>query len=265
MSLNLVDTHAHLDMPEFDTDREEVIKRAVESDLKYIITIGINPESNNRAIALAEKYPRVLAGVGFHPQESKKIVEEDIQGLIQIATHPKVVLVGEMGLDFFHQHSPRQEQMQVLQWQLKAARTIGKPVVIHSRQAQAEILPILTEWRQSLNLAAGRPPGVLHCFNLDAAAVQPYLEMGFFLSIGAYSGYPSAAKLRETIKVLPSDRLLIETDCPYLPPQKMRGLRNEPAYSVFTASVLAEVKGLSLAEMARLTTANAQKVFNLPD
>ncbi len=264
LNLNLVDTHAHLDMPEFDSDREDMIKRAQESGVKNIITVGINTESNKRAIALAEKYPAVYAGIGIHPQEAENAIEKDIQSLVEMADHPRVVLIGEMGLDFFRENAPRAEQMRVLRWQLEAAKIIAKPVVIHSRQAQAEILPVLTAWRHSFSPPENRPPGVLHCFNLDIAGVQPYLEMGFYLSIGAYIGYPSSNKLRETVKSLPLDRLLIETDCPFLPPQKMREKRNEPSYAVITAGVLAETTGLTLPELAKQTTANAQRVFGLP-
>ena len=263
MNINVIDTHAHLDMPEFDIDREEMIKRAEQSGLKYIITIGINPESNHRAIALSEKYPFVYAGIGIHPQDSQGVVEKDIEKLIEMAAHPKVVAIGELGLDFFRERSSRVDQMRVLEWQLNAAKKIGKPIVIHCRQAQAEILPVLTAWRNEFSLPGGRPPGVLHCFNLDALSVKPYLDMGFYLSIGAYIGYPSSANLRETVKSLPLDRILIETDCPFLPPQKMRGKRNEPAYSVITAGILAELKGLTFEELSAQTTANACHMFNL--
>lgn len=263
MNINVIDTHAHLDMPEFDTDREEMIKRARESGLKYIITIGINPESNLRAIALSEKYPLVYAGLGIHPQDSQGVIEKDIEKLIEMAVHPKVVAIGELGLDFFRERSSRADQMRVLQWQLAAVKKIAKPIVIHCRQAQAEILPVLTTWRNQYSLPDGRPPGVLHCFNLDGPSAQPYLDMGYYLSIGAYIGYPSSAKLRETVKSLPLDRILIETDCPFLPPQKMRGQRNEPSYSVITAGILAELKGLTIEELGAQTTANALRLFNL--
>jgi TatD DNase family protein len=263
LNINLVDTHAHLDMPEFDNDREAVIERARDSGLKYIITIGINPESNQRAIALAQRYPFVYAGLGIHPHDSKGVNEQDIERLIEMAAHPKVVAIGEMGLDFFREGSPRNDQMQVFQWQLNAVKKIAKPIVIHCRQAQTEILPVLKAWRNEFNLPEDRPPGVLHCFNLDARSAQPYLDMGFYLSVGAYIGYPSSAALRETIKSIPLECIMIETDCPFLPPQKMRGQRNEPVYSLITAGILAELKGLTVEELCNRTTANARRMFQL--
>ena len=263
MSLEIVDTHGHLDMPEFDEDREEVIRRAFEAGVKTIITIGINPESNLKAIQLAERYSNIYAGVGIHPQDSQGTTHETIDHLIQIAQHPRVIAIGELGLDFFREHSSRAAQLKVLGWQLEAAKTIGKPIVIHCRQAQEEFLPILQEWCDGYRVSEGKPRGVLHCFNGDESLARKYIEMGFYLSIGAYLGYPSSANLRENIKAIEISRILIETDCPFLPPQKMRGKRNEPAYAAFTARILAEIKGVSIEEIGQITSDNARRVFNI--
>jgi TatD DNase family protein len=261
--LKIIDTHAHLDMPEFETDRHEVIQRAFDSGVKQIITIGINPESNLRALKIAEEYPAVFAGIGIHPQDSEGKTDPDFRLLNQQARHPKVVAIGELGLDFHREQASRSDQMRVLEGQLEIVKEINKPIVIHCRDAHAAFLPVITAWLKSYSPPENRSPGVLHCFSLDAESARPYLEMGFYVSIGAYIGYPSSAKLRETVKTLPPERLLIETDCPFLPPQKMRGKRNEPAYCLITAGVLAECQGLSLEEMADLTSANALRVFNL--
>jgi TatD DNase family protein len=265
LTLNVIDTHAHLDMPEFDQDREAVITRALDAGVTMINTIGVDVASSRKAIELAEKYPGVFATVGIHPQEAEKASKEDIAQLAELARHPRVVAVGEMGLDFYRENSSHESQLRVLQWELDLAKTVGLPVVIHSRQAQETILPILQNWAGSYSLPEGKPRGVLHSFNRDSdiEIARKYLEMGFFISVGAYIGYPSSAQLRETLKDIPLDRLVVETDCPYLPPQKLRGKRNEPSYVLFTLGVLAEVKNMTPEEMAVITTQNAKRLFNL--
>ena len=261
MSIKIVDTHAHLDMPEFSSDRDEVIARATERGVTTIITIGINLESDRRSLNLAETYAGVLAAIGFHPQESKGVEKEDIEKLWEMAKHPRVVAIGEIGLDFYRNNAPREDQLKVLQWQLELAERVGLPIIIHCRQAQEEMLPLLRKWSISYKTPGDEPRGVLHCFNVDLETAERYLEMGFYISLGAYIGYPSSAKLRETIKGIPMDKLVIETDCPFLPPQKYRGKRNEPSYTVITCGVLAEIRQTSLEEIARQTTQNASKVF----
>jgi TatD DNase family protein len=262
LTIEIIDTHAHLDMPEFDQDRDEVITRAGENGVNTIITIGINMESNRRAIKLSEQYSSVLAGIGIHPQDSKGVKYEDIQALSLLARHPRVVAIGETGLDFYRNYSPREDQLQALNWQLEVAKQTGLPVVIHCRQAQEAILPVLESWSNSFDLPEGKPKGVLHCFNVGRETAEKYLKMGFYLSLGAYIGYPSSAELRATITSLPLDRLVIETDCPFLPPQKQRGKRNEPSYTLSTLGVLAEIKQMSPEDIARQTTRNALRLFS---
>jgi TatD DNase family protein len=260
--MEIIDSHAHLDMPEFDVDREQVISRAVSSGISRIITIGIDLPSSIKAIELAEKYPAVLASVGIHPQESRKVRKEDINKLSDMAKHPKVVAIGETGLDFFRNYSPKEDQLIVLQWELEIAKNAKLPVIIHCRQAQSEMVPILKEWSDQ-SFLNGRPEGVIHCFSGDADIAEKYMEMGFYISLGAYIGYPSSAGLREVIQNIPMNRLIIETDCPFLPPQLYRGKRNEPAYSLITLGILAELKQVSMEEAALATTANAKKLFNI--
>jgi TatD DNase family protein len=262
LTIEIIDTHAHLDMPEFDLDREEVINRAREKGVTTIVTIGINMESNRRAVKLAEQYPFILAGIGIHPQDSKGIRYEDIQALQDLALHPRVVAIGETGLDFFRDHAPHEDQIQALLWQLEVAQKTDLPVIIHCRQAQEAILPILKKWAGSFALPGGKPRGVLHCCNVDLTTAEKYIEMGFYFSLGAYIGYPSSKALRETIRLLPLENIMIETDCPFLPPQKLRGKRNEPSYTLSTLEVLAETKQLSQEEMARQTTQNAKLFFS---
>jgi TatD DNase family protein len=263
LTLRIIDTHAHLDMPEFDSDREEVIGRAKDKGVSTIITIGIDLESCRKAIDIAEKHPGIWAGIGIHPQESKGVSKQDVGKLEEMARHPKVVGIGELGLDYYHQYSPKESQLTVLHWQLEIAERVSLPIIIHCRQAQEDMLPIIRDWCQSNKMPEGKPRGVLHCFSGDENLAKNYVDMGFYISLGGYIGYPSSAKLRDTIKKIPSDKIVVETDCPFLPPQKYRGKRNEPAYTAITMEALAEIKGISYDEMARQTTENAIRVFNL--
>lgn len=263
MEIKVFDTHAHLDMPEFDSDREQVIQRAFENGVQFINTIGIDLEASRKAIELAEKHPGIFASVGFHPQEANKVIKEDVERLAKMAGNPRVVAIGEMGLDFFRHRASEENQRQALQWQLELAKTIGKPIIIHCRQAQEEMLSILRSWATNFILSPGKPRGVIHCFNGDLATAEQYMDMGFFIAIGAYIGYPSSAILRDTVQGIPMGKLVVETDCPFLPPQKFRGQRNEPAYTLITLGVLSEIKQVSLEEMAEQTTANARRLFNL--
>jgi TatD DNase family protein len=262
--MEIIDTHAHLDMPEFDTDREQVIIRAKSNGVSRIITIGIDLTSSFKAIGLAEKYPGVLAAIGIHPQDSRKVKKEDVYKLSELVKHPKVVAIGETGLDFHRNYSSREEQFSALQWQLEIAKNASLPVIIHCRQAHSEIIPILKEWASD-SILKGRPVGVIHCFSGDVNIAEKYLEMGFYISLGAYIGYPSSSGLREVIKYLPLNKLLIETDCPFLPPQIYRGKRNEPSYTLITLGILAEIKQVSMEEAALKTTQNAKKLFHISD
>ncbi len=263
MEMDVIDTHAHLEMPEFNDDREEVIERARSSGVNKIITIGIDIESAKKAIELAEKHSGIWAGIGIHPQLSKGVQKEDIEKLVELAGSPRVVAIGELGLDYYRDYSPRQDQMKALKWQLEAAKNLRLPVIIHCREAQEDMIPILREWSGSFQMPEGRPRGVLHCFGRDEATAGNYIEMGFYISVGGYIGYPSSARLRETLERIPLDRLVVETDCPFLPPQKYRGKRNEPAYVLHTLQALAEIKRVSVEEAARQTTGNAVRLFNL--
>ncbi len=263
MSLNIIDTHAHLDMPEFDPDRDLVLRCAFEGDVAAVITVGINLASNRRAIALADLHPRVWAVVGIHPQDSHGVTLSDIDELARQAQHPKVVAIGEIGLDFYRDVSPHPDQFQALRWQLALAQKSTLPAVIHCRQAQNEILPVLAEWAAAYPLPAAKVRGVLHNFRDDLDLAQRYIDLGFYFSIGAYLGYPASKSLRAAVAQMPLERLLIETDCPFLAPQEFRGRRNEPAYTPFIVQTLAAIKNLSPADVARRTADNARRVFNL--
>jgi TatD DNase family protein len=263
MKINVVDTHAHLDMSNFDNDREEVIKRSIESGVTTIITIGTDLDSNEKAIDLAEKYPGVFAAVGIHPQESKEINNTAFLRLTEMSKCKLVVGIGETGLDFYHNKCSREEQFKALEWQLEIAKSRGLPVIIHCRQAQEEMIKVLSKWASSYPLIDARPRGVIHCFSGDLSSALDYINMGFYLSVGGYIGYPSSIQLRATLREVPQDRLVVETDCPFLPPQQFRGQRNEPAYTLFTLRVLAEIKQTPLDTIAVQTTLNASRVFNI--
>jgi TatD DNase family protein len=257
--ISIIDTHAHLDADEFAGDLDTVIARALEAGVNRIITAGTSIESSEKVIALAEKYPQVYAAVGIHPQEIADVKKTDIRRIGELAKHPKVVALGEMGLDFHRNVVHRDEQIQGLKWQLELASALHLPVIIHVRQATDDMIKILDEWVSASHTEA---PGVIHCFQESMPVAKMFLEMGFYLSLGGYISYPSS-HLSTVINSIPQNRLLVETDCPYLPPQKYRGKRNEPAYITFTADKMAEILGMSTEMVANLTTENAKKLFSL--
>jgi len=245
VEMTIVDTHAHLDADAFDEDRDEVIARAVEAGVSTIINVGVNLESSERAISLAEAHPEVLAAVGFHPHQASVVKKADIARIGEMARHPRVVAIGEIGLDFYRNYSPREAQFQALKWQLELALEMNLPVVIHSRQAEKEMLDVLRDWIKRSKDSKGRSPGVIHCFSGDTATAEQYLEMGFYLALGAYIGYPTSVGAYDVISSIPQDRLMVETDCPFLQ----------------TVELLAEIRGVPMETVARETTENAQRLF----
>ncbi|MBI4286214.1 MAG: TatD family hydrolase [Chloroflexi bacterium] len=261
--MTLIDTHAHLDMPEFDRDRDEVVARAKAAGVGTIIIVGSDLASSQKAIALTERYSGTYATVGFHPHEVTNVTKAAVANLASLGRNPKVVAIGEIGLDFYRNRSPRDRQLEALQWQLELAQDLSLPVVIHCRQAEKDILALLRAWSESYKLP-GQPRGIIHCFNGDTPIAEHYLEMGFFLSLGAYIGYPSSG-MGPTIRSIPGDRLVVETDCPYLPPQPYRGKRNEPAYIPLVVGKLAEIRGTTPETVAHETAANARRLFRLAE
>ncbi len=262
--ISIVDTHAHLDMSQFDGDRPEVIARALAAGVGTIISVGIDLESSKKAIQMAETHPHIFATAGIHPHEASTVTQADIAALKEIARHPRVVASGETGLDFYRNISPREAQSRVLGWQLELAAELDLPVVIHCRQSEREILALLHDWTSRHQRSKGQSPGVIHCFNGDSQSARRYLEMGFYLSLGAYIGYPSSLQAHSTVRMIPADRLMLETDCPFLPPQSHRGQRNEPAYLPITLELLARIRGVSPQTIAAETTENAHRFFRLP-
>lgn len=251
-------------MGHFSKDRAQVLARARDSGVSAIITVGIDLSSSQRAVKLAEKFSQVFATVGFHPHNVAGVNKPDITKLAQIAEHPRVVAVGEVGLDFYRDYSPHEAQLRVLKWQLELALELDLPVIVHCRRADKDILPLLRDWVSGDRRPPKQPPGVIHCFSGDVDTAREYLDMGFFISFGAYIGYPTSSNLYRVIRSIPQDRLLVETDCPYLPSQKRRGQRNEPAYILSTVEFLAEIRGESVEQVARETTESAHYLFRLP-
>ena len=259
LKMSIIDTHAHLDADEFTADRDAVIKRAVEAGVNRIITAGTSIESSEKVIALAKKYPQVFAAVGIHPQEIAEVQKADILRIAELAKSPKVVALGEMGLDFHRSVVNKDAQIQGLKWQLELASELRLPVIVHVRQATNQIIEILHDWVKKSRVET---PGAIHCFQESIPVAKIFLEMGFYLAFGAYIGYPSS-RLAEVMRTVPQDKLLVETDCPYLPPQKYRGKRNEPAYIVLTVERIAEIVGMTAEQAARQTTENAVRLFRL--
>jgi TatD DNase family protein len=255
--MHLIDTHAHLDMPEFEADLPQVIQRAQEAGVATIMTIGIDPASCRRAIEIAEAYPNIFAILGVHPHDAARVGERDLEDLKALARHEKVKAWGEIGLDFFRNVSPPVIQQEIFRRQITIAKELKLPLVIHSRSATEETITTLREER------AGEVGGVIHCFSGDARIAAQYLEMGFYISIPGVITFNKAQGLREVVKVLPAEKLLLETDAPFLAPVPHRGKRNEPAYVQFTAAACAEVRRQEISELAAITTGNAQRVFRL--
>ena len=255
----LVDSHAHLDFSQFDADRQEVLARAQEAGVETIVNAGAGLEASRAGVALTETYTQVYAAVGVHPHEAKTLNEDVLAELRALAQHPKVVAIGEIGLDYYRDRSPRPVQRQAFQQQLALAKELGKPIIVHDREAHDDVMSMLRQWvRESY-----QPVGVMHCFSGDLAMAQEVIEMGFYVSIPGPVTFTNAHRLPELVRALPLERLLIETDCPYLTPHPYRGKRNEPAYVRLVAEAIAQIRGIPLEQVARITTANARALFGL--
>jgi TatD DNase family protein len=258
--LNMIDSHAHLEFPQFDADRDRMLARARQGGVEMLLAIGsgTGPEHLNAAIPFAEQHDWIYATAGIHPHEAKLATEDHFARLEELARHPRVIAWGEIGLDYYYDHSPREVQQRVFQRQLDQARAARLPIVIHCRDAWPDCLEILEqEWR-STGLG-----GIFHCFTGTLEDARRGLDMGFVISFAGNLTYPKMESLRDIARVLPLDAMLIETDSPFLPPQGHRGMRNEPAYVVEVARTLGNVRNLPLAEAAATTAANFRRFFGL--
>jgi TatD DNase family protein len=254
-----IDSHAHIDGEEFDADRDEVVARAREAGVRAILNVGTgDPHGGNfeRAVALAERYEGVYAAVGVHPHDAKLYTEAAERLVLEFVRGKRVVAVGEIGLDYHYDNSPREVQREVFGRQLRLACAEGLPVIIHSREADGETLEIL----RAEYAGAGRG-GVMHCFGGGPELAEGALALGFYISFAGNVTFKKADALREVALTVPLDRLLVETDCPYLAPVPHRGRRNEPAYVVATARFLADLRGVSHEEVGRVTSENFSRLF----
>lgn len=253
----LFDTHAHLHFPDFADDLDGVLERARAAGLRGMVTIGTDRESNRATVAMAERIPDVWASVGIHPHDAGEATEEDFAEMERLARSPRVVGVGETGLDFFRDLSPRDVQARVFRRQLDLARAAAKPVIIHCRDAHPEALAILDEAR------VGEIGGVMHCFSADIAVARRCLDLGLMISLAGPVTYKNARALPDVARYVPMDRLVVETDCPYLTPTPHRGKRNEPAYVALTAAHVAALRGVEVETLGEATTRNAARLFGL--
>ncbi|AOY75486.1 TatD family hydrolase [Clostridium formicaceticum] len=253
----LFDSHAHLDDGRFDEDREEVIIEAQKRGLQYILNPGADLQTSMKAVALAEKYDMIYAAVGVHPHDVKDMDENTLSALKSLCSREKVVAIGEIGLDFHYDHSPRETQRKWFRKQIELAKEVELPIIIHDREAHGEVFDILQEYD------AGEIGCVMHCYSSSVEMAREYIKRGIYISLAGPVTFKNAKKTYEVAQHIPLEWLLIETDCPYLAPVPYRGKRNEPAYVTYVANTIAEAKGISFEEVVRKTNENARRLFKI--
>lgn len=256
-----IDSHTHIEGSEFDADREAVIQRAIDAGVEIIVCVGdgeVAADSHAAAFRIAEEYPFIYTTVGVHPHEARLLDDNLYSKLMDLSQHPKVIAWGEIGLDYHYDNSPREVQREAFRRQLRMARERHLPISIHTREAEADTLAIFDEeWKDS---GLG---GVIHCFTGTRAFAEAAVELGFSISFSGVITFKKAEDLRDTARSLPMDKMLIETDAPFLAPVPYRGRRNEPAYVVETARAIAELRGAEPEEIGRATTENFKRLFKL--
>ncbi|WP_050613560.1 TatD family hydrolase [Bacillus testis] len=253
----LIDTHVHLNAEQYNEDLEEVIERAQAEGVKTMVVVGFDTETITRAIELAEKYPFLYASVGWHPVDAIDMTDEDLKWLEELASHPKVVALGEMGLDYHWDKSPKDIQKEVFRKQIALAKKVKLPIIIHNREATQDVMDILKEE------GAEEVGGIMHCFSGSEEIAKECMKMNFYISFGGPVTFKNAKNVKEVAAQIPLDRLLVETDCPYLTPHPFRGKRNEPAYVKLVAEEIAALKDVPFEKIAEITTANAKKLFGI--
>ncbi|MFC0300102.1 TatD family hydrolase [Virgibacillus soli] len=253
----LFDTHVHLNAEQFMEDREEVMKRAFDAGVTYMTVVGFDEHTIPLAIEIAESHETIYAAVGWHPVDAIDMQEKHLSWIKQLASHPKVVAIGEMGLDYHWDKSPKHIQKDVFRQQIRLAKQLNMPIIIHNREATEDIITILQEEK------AEEVGGIMHCYNDSVDYVKTCLDMNFYISLGGPVTFKNAPLPKEVAVDVPLNRLLIETDAPYLAPHPNRGKRNEPAYVKLVAEKIAELRGISFEEVAKATTENALNVYNI--
>ena len=252
-----IDTHVHLNADQYDEDLTQVIERAQENHVEKMVVIGFDRKTIERAIELAEAYEFIFAVVGWHPVDAIDCTEEDLKWIEELAAHPKVVGIGETGLDYYWDKSPKEIQQEVFRKQIRLAKKVQLPIIIHNREATEDVLKILREEN------AKEIGGVMHCFSGSVETARESIEMNFMISLGGPVTFKNAKKPKEVAELISLDHLMIETDAPYLAPHPYRGKRNEPSYVPLVAEEIARLKGITLEEVAQVTTRNAEKFYKL--
>ncbi|MGI2298020.1 TatD family hydrolase [Paenibacillus sp. GXUN7292] len=254
---SLFDTHTHMDAPQYDEDRHEMINRAIEAGVELFVNIGFNRETIPTTLALADQYKQIFAAIGWHPVDSIFMQEGDLEWIEELTKHPKVVAIGEIGLDYHWDTSPKDVQQRVFREQIRLAKKLGKPIVIHNRDAHEDIVRILKEEK------ADEVGGVMHCFSGSWETAKKCLDMNFYISFGGPITFKNARVPKEVLFNTPQDKILIETDSPYLTPHPFRGKRNESGYVSLVAQSAAEIKGLTVEEIGAITMENGKKCFGI--
>ena len=252
----MIDTHAHLQWPVFKNDREQVIERAFSGGLAAIINIGYDLNASHEAVQIANNHKNVYAVVGIHPHNAKTIRTDVLASLRELARAPKVVAIGEIGLDYYRDLSPRQQQTEAFEEQLQLAKELQLPVVIHDREAHADVLQMMRKFGKEIS-------GVLHCFSGSIEMAEEAIKLGYMISIAGPVTFPNARRLHQVVEHLPTESIVLETDCPWLTPQSKRGKRNEPAFVVETAHKVADLKGIEVTELAEITSRNARQLLRI--
>ena len=252
-----IDTHVHLNADQYENDVEEVIARAYDAGVTKMVVVGFDRKTINRAMELTEQYPFIYAVVGWHPVDAIDCTEEDLKWIESLAAHPKVVGIGETGLDYHWEKSPKDIQQEIFRKQIQLAKKVDLPIIIHNRNATADVVRILSEED------AAQTGGIMHCFGGSVETAKECIAMNFKISLGGPVTFKNARMPKEVAREISLDHLLIETDAPYLAPHPYRGKRNEPVYVTLVAEEIAKLKELTVEEVAKATTANALKVFKI--
>lgn len=253
----LIDSHAHLDDERFDRDRDELIKSLGKNGISTVINIGADLPSSIKSVKLSEQYDNIYAAVGVHPHSASEMDEGTIEVLKAFSSREKVVAIGEIGLDYYYDNSPRDVQRIWFRRQMKLAKEVNLPIVVHSREANQETIDMIKAESD------GKLTGVIHCYSGSVELMKEYIKLGYYISLGGPVTFKNAKTPKEVAKVVPIDRLLVETDSPYLTPEPHRGKRNEPLYVRHVAAMIAELRGMTIEELARATSENTKRLFNL--
>lgn len=253
----LFDTHTHLNADQFNDDIKDVIEHALATGVKNMLVVGFDRKTIKRALTLVEQYDFIYAAIGWHPVDALQMTDEDLSWIRELSSHPKVVALGEMGLDYHWDRSPRDIQNEVFRKQIRLAKSVNLPIIIHNREATEDVISILKEEN------ASEVGGIMHCYSSDLDNAQTCIDMNFYISFGGNVTFKNAHKLKEVAKEIPLRHMLIETDCPYLTPHPYRGKRNEPAYVKLVAEEIARLKGIDFETVAQKTFDNARRLFRI--